>query len=117
MGGIGSGRRWHYDAKDTTGDYRSIDVRRLQRDGLLAPGRAFNWQWFRDDEVVGSIRVLTEADRVILDYRHQRGDSDWKEKNYPVLPGLDSLQLWRKTRLVPLPRPQLRAGRGNPLQR
>ena len=37
MGGGGSGRYWHYGAKNTTGDYRSIDVRRWQRDGLLAP--------------------------------------------------------------------------------
>ena len=35
MGGMGSGRHWYWGAKDTTDDYRSIDVRRWKRDGLL----------------------------------------------------------------------------------
>ena len=37
MGGIGSGRRWYPGAKDTIDDYRSIDVRRWKREGLLVP--------------------------------------------------------------------------------
>lgn len=82
MGGSGSGQRW--DAKDTTDDYRSIDVRRWQRDGLLAPHRIFGWQWSRDGEVVASIRVRTEPDRVILTYRHRSGGEDWKDENYPI---------------------------------
>jgi hypothetical protein len=41
MGGIGSGKRWHYGAKDTTEDYMPIDIRRWQREGLLTPGTAF----------------------------------------------------------------------------
>lgn len=84
MGGIGSGRRWHYGAKNTTDDYRSIDVRRWNRDGLLTPNRAFGWQWSRDDEVVASIRVRTESDRVILTYRHRSGGEDWEDESYPV---------------------------------
>ena len=44
MGGIGSGRR-HQGGKNTTSDMRALDIRRLQRDGLLTSGRAFNWQW------------------------------------------------------------------------
>lgn len=28
MGGMGSGGHWYWGAKDTTDDYRSIDVRR-----------------------------------------------------------------------------------------
>ena len=31
MGGIGSGRPWHWSAKDTTDDYLAIDVRQLQQ--------------------------------------------------------------------------------------
>lgn len=31
MGGIGSGRHWHWSAKNTVADYRSIDVRRWAR--------------------------------------------------------------------------------------
>ena len=52
MGGMGSGRRWHFGANDTTDDYRSIDVRRWRRDGLLDPHQSFGWQWSRRGEVV-----------------------------------------------------------------
>ena len=85
MGGVGSGRRWHYGAKDTTEGYRSIDVRRWKRDGLLTPGHAFGWQWSRHGEIFASIRVRTETDRVILTYRHRnRGEEEWQDESYPV---------------------------------
>lgn len=84
MGGMGSGRHWHFGANDTTDDYRSIDVRRWRRGGLLEPHQSFGWQWSRQGEVVASIRVRTEPDRVILTYRHRSGGSDWKDESYPV---------------------------------
>ena len=82
MGGFGSGRG--QSGRDTTSDYRALDVRRLQRDGLLAPGRSFGWNWTRDGETVASIQVRAETDRIILNYRHKRGGSDWQPMNYPV---------------------------------
>jgi hypothetical protein len=63
MGGIGSGRR-HQGGKGTTSAYRSLDVRRLHRDGLLAPGQAFGWNWTRDRETLAAIFIRTEADKV-----------------------------------------------------
>jgi len=84
MGGMGSGRHWHGGAKDTTDDYRSIDVRRWQRDDLLAPHQAFGWQWSRHGEVMASIRVRTEPGRVILTCCHRSGGEDWNDKSYPV---------------------------------
>lgn len=84
MGGPGSGRRWHYGAKDATDDYRALDVRRWQRDGLLTPGRAFGWNWMRHGETVASIQVRTEADRVILSYQHRSGGGEWESEEYPV---------------------------------
>jgi hypothetical protein len=83
MGGIGSGS-WHYGAKDATDDYLAVDVRRWQRDGLLTPDRAFGCKWTRNGETVASIRVVAEADRVILIYRHQSGGGEWKDERYPV---------------------------------
>ncbi len=75
----------HYGAKNTTSDYRSIDVRRWKRDGLLAPNQSFVSWWSRDGETVGSIQVRTEADRVILTYRHQNiGEDNWKDESYPI---------------------------------
>jgi hypothetical protein len=82
MGGFGSGRGQR--GKDTTSDYRALDVRRLQRDGLLTPGRSFGWNWSRDGETVASIQVRAETDRIILNYRHKTGGSDWQEMDYPV---------------------------------
>ena len=84
MGGMGSGRHWYCGANNTTEDYRSIDVRRWQRDGLLSPYQSFGWQWSRDGEVVASIRVRTEQGRVFLIYRHRRNGEEWQDENYPV---------------------------------
>jgi hypothetical protein len=84
MGGRGSGRRWYYGAADCTDEYRSLDVRRWERDGLLMPGRWFGWQWGRDGEIVASIQVVAETDRVTLSYRHRRSGEDWKREEYPV---------------------------------
>ncbi len=59
MGGWGSGRG--QSGRDTTSDYRALDVRRLQRDGLLTPGRSFGWNWTRDGETVASIQVSSRV--------------------------------------------------------
>lgn len=81
MGGFGSGRQ---HGKDTTNSYRTLDVRRLQRDGLLTPGRAFGLNWTRNGETVASIQARAEADRVILMYSHRSGGGEWKREEYPV---------------------------------
>jgi len=82
MGGWGSGS-WQI-GKGTTDDYRKLDIRRFQRDGLLSPGRAFSWDWTQGGESVASIRVRVEAGRVILIYRHNSGNGDWRSMDYPV---------------------------------
>jgi len=84
MGGMGSGRRWHYGANDTTNQYRALDVRRWQRAGLLTPGRAFGWQWTRDGIDAASVQIRTEADRVILNYRTRINGGEWQPVEYPV---------------------------------
>jgi len=48
------------------------------------PHQSFGWQWSRHGEVVASICVCTETDRVILTYRHRSGGEDWKDESYPV---------------------------------
>lgn len=84
MGGMGSGRRNRYGTAECTDDYRRLDIRRWQRDGYLTAGRAFGWQWSRHDEIVASIQVRMEADRVILNYRHRPSGGEWKSEEYPV---------------------------------
>jgi len=82
MGGFGSGRG--QSGRDTTSDYRALDVRRLQRDGLLTPGRSFGWNWMRDGKTVASIQVRAETDQIILNYRHKSGGSEWQPMDYRV---------------------------------
>jgi hypothetical protein len=83
MGGPGSGNRWRYGAKSTTDDYRTLDVRRWAREGVLRPGYWGGWQWTRDGETVASIQMRAEQDRVILIYRHRSGDAEWKDEHMP----------------------------------
>jgi len=82
MGGFGSGRG--QGGKDTTSDMRPLDIRKLQRDGLLKPGRAFSWQWTVNGKEVASIQMRTEVDRVILHYRSRSDGGEWQAMEYPV---------------------------------
>ena len=84
MGGSGSGRRWHYSAKDTTEGYRSVDVRWLKREGMLSSGANRRITWSRQGEVVASINIRAEPGRVLLTYRHRSGGGDWQDESYPV---------------------------------
>lgn len=56
--------------KAKTSQYRSIDARRLNRDGLLKAGIAYGWQW-KDDagEVLSSISIRTHHDSMTVSYR------------------------------------------------
>jgi hypothetical protein len=84
MGGRGSGRHWHWNAKSTITDYRSLDVRRWARDGLLEPGRRFGWQWSIDGEQVASIQAQVEHGQVRLIYRSRDHGEEWESLDYPV---------------------------------
>ena len=85
MGGFGSGRHF-YDAKATTNSYRRMDVRRWQRDKLLAPNNSFGWQWISEGEVIASIRVDVAADLsyVTLRYKNKKRDEEWKSFDYNI---------------------------------
>lgn len=83
MGGMGSGRRYQ-GGRETTSDMRELDIRRLQRDGWLTPGRAFGWHWSRNGEEVASIQMRSEVDRVILKYRSRSHGGEWQPMEYPV---------------------------------
>ena len=70
MGGRGSGRSLTYCGKATTEESLPLDIRRLQRAGLLTPRQAFSWHWTVNDRVCASIEVRSEAWRVELAYGH-----------------------------------------------
>ena len=82
MGGYGSGRR--YDSRDTTGSYLQLDVRRLQRDGALVPGRASTRQWSRNGEGVGSINLIMKPSGLTLSYRQRSYGEEWQQMEYTV---------------------------------
>jgi len=84
MGGPGSGNRSRYGAKSSTDDYRTLDVRRWAREGMLRPGHWGGWQWTRNGEVVASIQMRAEEDRVILIYRHRSSGDEWKDERFKV---------------------------------
>lgn len=81
MGGFGSGRKFGADCTD---DYRSIDVRRWQRDGYLVPGQYLDWQWTRNGEKVAAICVKVEIGQLRLIYSYRRNGDDWESLDYPV---------------------------------
>jgi hypothetical protein len=63
MGGLGSGRP---PGKESINDYAYLDVRYLQRRGLLVPGLSSSWQWKEDDGEGASIDFRVEVGRLIL---------------------------------------------------
>lgn len=81
MGGFGSGRNW---GKRTVDDQRSLDVRRLARDGCLKPGMAVTWHWLQRGELVSSINFFVQSDRVWMTYKHQERGGEWQNMCYPI---------------------------------
>ena len=84
MGGIGSGRHFHFGAKDTTSDYHRLSVGRWSRAGILSHGRSFGWQWESDGATVASIQVAVEDQAVRLNYRTRVHGGAWRDMDYHV---------------------------------
>lgn len=70
--------------KSRTDEVRSLDVRSLQRDGLLTPGRHFDSNWKINGKTVATIHIRTEVDQLIFNYLRQASDGDWKPMEYLV---------------------------------
>lgn len=83
MGGVGSGNGYR-GGKQTTNNKRSLDVRRLQRDGLLTKKQWYSWSWLRNGEEVASIWIKTEDEKVVLSYRRKDHDGGWQPMEYSV---------------------------------
>ena len=81
MGSSSSGRR---GGKRTTSDMWALDVRKVQREGGLEPGETFGCTWRRrGGEVIASVDLKMETDRVMLDYQ-RKVDGEWQARRYPV---------------------------------
>lgn len=81
MGGYGSGRLgWRPKAEQ----FRSLDVNRLRKAGVLKAGYYGGWQWTVDGEKVASISMRAETGRLILIYRIRSGGGDWEDVQEPI---------------------------------
>ena len=47
--------------KETTEDYRTLNISALKRDYLLRPGLSLEWAWWRQGEKVASIGITIES--------------------------------------------------------
>ena len=114
MGGFGSGRG--QGGKDTTSDMRALDIRRLQRDGLLTPGRAFGWNWLTEWRNGG---INPDANRSRPRDSQLSKPKQWRRvatDGIPRLSGMDTLQPWRAAGVVSLPGARMRATGGDPVR-
>jgi len=76
-----------YGGRTTCESCKSIDVRRWHREGRLRAGQCFSCSWTRGGSPSGSISVQTEADAVLLAFRHRSwGDTEWQsvEQRVPI---------------------------------
>ena len=85
MGGYGSGRSYHLSSKDTTSDYRSIDVRYFKKQGLLKPNQSYSLSWSRNGKPTGSIYVQAHLYGVSLKYKARVNGDDWADRNDLIL--------------------------------
>ncbi len=84
MGGYGSGRRVQF-GKDTVSDLKSIDIRKLQREGWLKQsGQIVTLTWRRGGRVTGDIKLLTAINHLTLVYRVRGNGEEWEDKKYDV---------------------------------
>src|SRR5215204_1190027 len=83
MGGLGSGRRPSFPT--TLDDFHAVDLRYLQRHGLLEPGHWGSLRWSRAGRETGSIRFAVCQDTVTLIYQvRDRGTEDWVKITEPI---------------------------------
>lgn len=82
MGGYGSGRR---GGRETTADYRRLDVRELHRAGVLTPGWRGGWCWYRRGEKRAEINIEVHELAMVLRYSATSGG---ERKSYDYAVGL-----------------------------
>ena len=81
MGGYGSGR---HSYKNKAGEYRSIDINRLHREGCLKEGWQGHWVWSRDGTEVCKIGAKSKDGSLILEYRVRQYGADWEPVTQPT---------------------------------
>ena len=85
MGGFGSGRWRGSQTKEKAEHCASLDVRRLNRDGLLRPGQSYPYHWKRNGQRAASISVTVFEGRIVLSYQRFIAEAEWRSEQYQVL--------------------------------
>jgi hypothetical protein len=80
MGGYGSGRQ---DGRVKTDQVPSLDVRHLNRRGVLAPGTFTQWSWGGPSGF--SIHLHAQGDHVLLQHWVRMSDGEDRRVEYPVM--------------------------------
>ena len=75
MGGFGSGR-YCRSGKGITTNLPALDVRMLQREGLLVPGMTSSLRWSMNGNTLTTIQIRTEVDSVTLDYENMNHEDE-----------------------------------------
>jgi hypothetical protein len=71
--------------KDSTDDYRTLNISALKRKNLLQPGASFQWEWWRRGEKVASIGIAIESRHSMrLRYQSRSRGSESTQHDYPV---------------------------------
>jgi hypothetical protein len=73
-----------YAYRGTTSAYLRLSIIVLQREGFLRPSGWATLTWSRNGEVIASLGLRAEFDRITLRYRHQGHGEEWSSKEYPV---------------------------------
>ena len=78
MGGVGSGRHYRWNSKDTCEAYRRIDLAYLRKTNRLFPGSWGSLSWTCGDEPSGSIVYRVHEGSLQLIYKvREFGDDKW----------------------------------------
>ena len=78
MGGPGSTRWLTGFSKETTDDHFSIDIRWMNKKGLLEPGKQGSLTQSRNGRKEGAINFRVESNKLVLNYRYQQNRGKWE---------------------------------------
>jgi hypothetical protein len=71
-------------SKHCTGDYRELDIRKINRAGKLALGCVSSWSWSRNSQTLGNINMQAGVGKVTLNYRQRQHGGEWEDVSYKV---------------------------------
>lgn len=85
MGGFGSGNWSRWDRKTTTDDVPRLDIRALNKDGLLCTvGSVGSITWSYHGEISGSVGFRVLKNSLVLIYRNRNAHGKWQNMYEPI---------------------------------